>query len=118
MDSTSNSLKLVRLGIDTQQELIVFVPANCFIYKSEGFEAATQIVVSLNNHSIVATLNIVHSTILKGCEASLSESAWERLGAVEGDYSIITFSTINLIRLCAFQNTWKPAQRERIQSDH
>ena len=86
MDSTSSSLKLVRLGIDTQQELIVFVPANCFIYKSEGFEAATQIVVSLNNHAIVATLNIVQSDILKGCEASLSESAWERIGAVEGDY--------------------------------
>lgn len=86
MDNTSNSLKLVRLGIDTQQELIVYVPANCFIYKSEGFEASTQIVVSLNDHSIVATLNIVMSDILKGCEASLSESAWERLGAVEGDY--------------------------------
>ena len=86
LDSTSNSLKLVRLGIDTQQELIVFVPANCFIYKSEGFEAATQIVVSRGTHTIVATLNIVQSDILTGCEASLSESAWERMDAKEGDY--------------------------------
>ncbi|MCX7116711.1 MAG: thymidine phosphorylase family protein [Legionellales bacterium] len=86
MNSAENSLKLVRLGIDTQQELIVFVPENCFIYKSEGFEAATQIVVSLHDRAIVATLNIVQSDILTGCEASLSESAWEKIGAVEGDY--------------------------------
>ncbi|MDP3705868.1 MAG: thymidine phosphorylase family protein [Legionellaceae bacterium] len=85
LDSSSNSLKLVRLGIDTQQELIVFIPARCFIYKSEGFEAETQIVVTLNNRSIVATLNIVQSDILTDCEASLSESAWERIGAIEGD---------------------------------
>lgn len=85
MDSRSNSLKLVRLGIDTQQELIVFVPTNCFIYASEGFQAATQVVVSLHDQTIVAILNLVHSDILKACEASLSESAWERLGAAEGD---------------------------------
>lgn len=86
LDSALNSLKLLRLGIDTQQEFIVFIPAHCFIYKSEGFEASTQVIVSLNSHSIVAMLNVVHSNILTGCEASLSESAWERLGAAEGDY--------------------------------
>ena len=86
MDRKLNSLKLVRLGLDTQQELIVFLPAHCFIYKSEGFEASTQIIVSLNKKSIVARLNIVLSDLLKECEASLSESAWERIGAVEGDY--------------------------------
>jgi len=86
LDNTSNSLKLIRLGIDTQQEFIVFVPTNCFIYKSEGFEAATQIIVSRDHHQVVATLNIVQSDILKNCEASLSESAWERIGATEGDY--------------------------------
>lgn len=86
MNNLLNTLKLVRLGIDTQQEFIVFIPANCFIYKSEGFEASTQIIVSLNKRSIVATINMVHSNILKNCEASLSESAWERLGATKGDY--------------------------------
>ena len=95
MDATSDTLQLVRLGIDTQQELVVFVPVNCFIYKSEGFEAATQIVVSLNNQSIVATLNIIKSDILKRCEASLSESAWDRIGAQEGD--LIRLSHIPLL---------------------
>ena len=85
MNKESNQLTLVKLGIDTQQEFIIFMRADCFICKSEGFEAQTQIVVSLNGTAIIATLNIVHSNILQACEASLSESAWERLGAKIGD---------------------------------
>lgn len=85
MNNESNKLKLVKLGIDTLQEFIIFMRSDCFICKSEGFEAQTQIIVTLNGESIIATLNIVHSNILQACEASLSESAWERLGANTGD---------------------------------
>lgn len=85
LDDYSNSLKLVRLGIDTQQEFIIFMHSDCFICKSEGFEALTQVVVTFNDESLMARVNIVHSDILNGCEASLSESAWQRLGVNEGD---------------------------------
>lgn len=85
-----NQLKLVKLGIDTLHEFIIYIHSNCFICKSEGFESLTQVVVSLNSHSIVATLNMVHSNILKENEASLSESAWERLGAQVDDSIIIS----------------------------
>lgn len=81
-----NKLKLVKLRIDTLQEFIVYMHADCFICKSEGIESLSQVIVNLNNHSIVATLNIVHSAILNENEVSLSESAWERLGAEEGDF--------------------------------
>lgn len=81
-----NKLKLIRLGIDTQHEFIVYMHTDCFVYKSEGFEAQTQVVVLFNDFPIIATLNIVTSNILKCNEASLSESAWERLGAQEGEY--------------------------------
>ncbi|MCL9684966.1 thymidine phosphorylase family protein [Legionella maioricensis] len=85
LNSESNSLKLIKLGIDTGQEFIVFMRSDCFICKSEGFEAQGRIVVTLNGNSIIATLNIVNSNILQDCEASLSESAWERLNAHTGD---------------------------------
>ena len=75
----------MRLGIDTQEEFIVFMHADCFICKSEGFEALAQVVVTFNKESLVAVVNIVQSSILKSCEASLSESAWARLGVHEGD---------------------------------
>ncbi len=86
MNSETNKLKLVRLGIDTQNEFIIYMHANCFVCKSEGFEAETQIIVTLNHLSIVATLNIIKSDILTSQEASLSESAWVRIGAKEGDF--------------------------------
>jgi thymidine phosphorylase len=81
-----NKLKLIRLGIDTLQEFIIYMHADCFVCKSEGFEAETQVLVSVNSHSIVATINIITSNILKVDEASLSESAWKQLDAKEGDH--------------------------------
>lgn len=85
MGNEINRLHLIRLGIDTQHEFIVYMHADCFICKSEGFQAETQVVVTCHDFSIIATLNIVHSDILKPHEASLSQSAWKRLGVKEGD---------------------------------
>jgi thymidine phosphorylase len=89
----TNKIQLIRLGIDTQNEFIIYMHAECFICKSEGFEAEKQILVSANSHSIIATLNVIHSNILKIHEASLSESAWERLGIKEGDYIHVSHPT-------------------------
>jgi thymidine phosphorylase len=85
-----NKLKLVRLGIDTLQEFIIYMRADCFVCKSEGFEAETQVQVSVNRHSIVATINIITSEILKVDEASLSESAWKQLDTKVGEYISIS----------------------------
>jgi thymidine phosphorylase len=90
MDTEFNQLKLVKLGIDTSHEFIVFVRSDCFICKSEGFESLTQVIVTLKEQSIVATLNMVNSDVLKKNEASLSQSAWERLEAEIGNSIIIS----------------------------
>lgn len=95
LNGETNKLQLVRLGIDTQHEFIIYMHSDCFVCKSEGFEALTQVVVTFNNFSIVATLNIIQSNILNSHEASLSESAWERLGVQEGDY--ISLSHLKLV---------------------
>ena len=85
MDTIANKLSLIWLGIDTQEEFIVFMHEDCFICKSEGYEALAQVVVTFNGASLVAVVNMVKSNILKSCEASLSESAWQRLGVSVGD---------------------------------
>lgn len=95
MSDETNKLRLVKLGIDTQHEFIIYMHADCFVCKSEGFEALTQVVVTFSNFSIVATLNIIQSNILNSHEASLSESAWEQLGVKEGDY--ISLSHLKLV---------------------
>jgi len=100
LNTENNKLQLVRLGIDTKNEFIIFMHAACFVCKSEGFEASTRILVTANNESIIATLDIVHSDILKPFQASLSENAWERLGVKEGDF--VTLSHENPVTSLKF----------------
>lgn len=121
MSTKFNQLKLVKLGIDTLQEFIIYMRPDCFICKSEGFESLTQVIVTLNNHSIVATLNMVDSNILKENEASLSESAWERLGAQVDDSIIISHlppvTSIGLVRSKIYGNALNATEFHEIISD-
>jgi thymidine phosphorylase len=85
MVKKQNQLQLKRLGIDTQEEYYVYVRQDCPVVRSEGFESQTRIVVERDGKDIVATLNIIHSDILRPGETSLSESAWNALQVREGD---------------------------------
>ncbi len=76
---------LRRLGIDTYQEAVIYMPSDCDVCRSEGFESQSRIEVRLKGRSITATLNAVTQALLGEGEASLSESAWRSLGAREGD---------------------------------
>lgn len=64
--------------------------SDCHICISEGFEAMTRLEITVNGVTIIATLNVLRSDLLHHGEASLSESAWKRLSAKEGEQ--ITFS--------------------------
>jgi thymidine phosphorylase len=86
----SNVLRLRRLGIDTYQEPILFMSADCPVCRSEGWEALTRIQVAHASHSIVATLNVVTSDLLAPDEVSLSDAAWSALGAAEGDDVVLS----------------------------
>ena len=81
---SGTKLKLKRLGIDTQQECVLFLRFDSEILKSEGYAKQTRVQVHLGARSVVATLNVVYNGLLVGEEASLSECAWERIGASEG----------------------------------
>jgi thymidine phosphorylase len=81
----AHTLRLRRLGIDTYQELVVYMHRDCHACRSEGFEARSRIKVSLGERHVVATLNVVHDGLLSPEEASLSEAAWRALGAKAGD---------------------------------
>lgn len=85
-----NQLKLKWLGIDTYRENIIFMRADCDVCISEGFTALTRLYVTHKGNSIVATLDVVHSDLISHGEAALSEIAFKRLDAVEGDTIIIS----------------------------
>lgn len=77
-------LKLRRLGIDTYQEAVIYMPRDCHVCRSEGFAAQSRVRVTLGGRHVIATLNVVSAAMLQDNEASLSESAWRALRAQEG----------------------------------
>lgn len=85
-----NQLRLRRLGIDTYQESVVYMVADCPVCRSEGWTAQARIRVTCGPVSIIATLNVVTAALLGPHEVSLSDAAWALLGAREGD--LLTFS--------------------------
>ena len=80
----SNSLRLRRLGLDTQREHVIYMRADCHVCRSEGLEALTRVRVQVGETSLIATLQVVVTDLLAPHEASLSESAWRTLQAHEG----------------------------------
>lgn len=89
----ANGLRIRRLGIDTYQEPVVYMRSDCHICKSEGFEAQSRIEVWRGDRHIIATLNVVHSSILSMQEIGLSEAAWRALGGKDGDQVQVVHST-------------------------
>lgn len=81
---SKHSLSLKKLGIDTYREAVIFMRKDCPICRSEGFEAHARLLVTLDNRSIIATLNTITDDLLKPHEAGLSAYAWNLLNAKEG----------------------------------
>lgn len=80
-----HGLFLRPLGIDTQQEYVIYMRRDCHVCRAEGFESQTRVEVGLREQRIIATLNVVDSELLAAGEVSLSTSAWRALGAAPGD---------------------------------
>ena len=80
-----DKLRLRHLSLDTYRTPVVYMRRDCHVCRAEGFEAQSRVEVRFGGRSIVATLNAVGSDVLGAGEADLSNEAWERLGAREGD---------------------------------
>jgi thymidine phosphorylase len=73
-------LRLVRAGIDTHREPVVYLHADCEVCRSEGFEAETRVWVEVGDRALIATLNVIRDGgWLAENTAALSEAAWYAL---------------------------------------
>jgi thymidine phosphorylase len=115
------ALQLRRLGIDTYDEPVIYMRADCPVCRSEGFSAHSRVTVALNGKRIVATLNIVTSELLRHDEVSLSESAWALLGAKEGDLVALSHpqpvDSLSHVRAKVYGRRLDAAQIEAIVND-
>ncbi len=82
----ATALRLRHLGIDTYQEPVIYMAADCPVCRSEGWAAQARVLVTLNDRTVIATLNVVTNSLLAPDEASLSDAAWAMVGATEGDF--------------------------------
>ncbi len=78
-------LQLKRLGIDTYREPVIFLARSSPVCRAEGWDAQSRVQVACKGRSIIATLNVTSDELLAVNEASLSETAWQLLGATDGD---------------------------------
>ncbi|MEJ2415800.1 MAG: thymidine phosphorylase family protein [Exilibacterium sp.] len=83
--NNAQKLKATRIGIDTQQELVIYIRADSPVCRSEGFVAQTRVRVSIEKRFVIAKLNVVSFDLLPPDTAGLCDSAWRKLGLQEGD---------------------------------
>lgn len=121
MNKTHSTLTLKYLGINTYKEPIIYMREDCYICKSEGFEAQARVRVQLNDRSVIATLNTIETNLLRHNEASLSHYAWDLLSAKEGDkISIIhpkPLDSLSFIRSKIYGRELKSDETKRIIED-
>ena len=86
----ANVLRLQQLGIDTYDESVIYMSAECAVCRSEGWTAQTRLRVAHGEHHIIATLNVLTGELLQPDEASLSDAAWRALGARAGDRVVLS----------------------------
>lgn len=79
MSEAHNRLRLVRAGIDTYQQPVVYMHRDCHVCRSEGFTALTRVLARSGDREVIATLNVVIDDHLALDVAALSEAAWKVL---------------------------------------
>ena len=90
MSDGHNRLRLVRAGIDTYQQPVVYMHRDCSVCRAEGFAALTRVLVHSGGRELVATLNVVTENWLALDVASLSEAAWNALQPAANDWAVFS----------------------------
>lgn len=91
MTGDIHSIPVIRAGIDTYRQPVVYMREDCHLCRSEGFSVLTQVRITHGQRSIVAALNVVTGADWLPPEmAALSDAAWSALKASEGEF--VTFS--------------------------
>jgi thymidine phosphorylase len=119
--ASRSSLMLKRMGIDTHQEPIVYMRADCHVCRAEGFSAQSRVRVTTDRGSIIATLNVVRDGFMGTGQAGLSDAAWRLLDAVPGQPA--TFShprpveSLSIVRAKIFGHPFREAQLSAVLQD-
>lgn len=82
--SGHRKMRVVRAGIDTYQQPVVYMHRDCDVCRSEGFAAMTRVELRVQDRALIATLNVVVGDMVGADEVALSEAAWTALAPEPG----------------------------------
>ena len=80
-------LRVVRAGIDTYQQPVVYMHRDCPVCRSEGFAALTRVQMQVATRQVIATLNVVTGDHLAVDEVALSDAAWSAVRPDDGAFA-------------------------------
>jgi thymidine phosphorylase len=86
-EAAHTRLRVVRAGIDTYQQPVVYMHRDCPVCRSEGFAALTRVQMWVGTQQLIATLNVVTGDHPATDEVGLSEAAWDALLPADGAYA-------------------------------
>lgn len=113
----SNRLRIVRMGIDTHHQAIVFMRRDCHVCRAEGFNALSRVELTLNGNRVIATLDIVDNELLSEDSIGVSDSTLMLLDAKPGDIVAIkhapTLDSMTDVRAKIYGKTFS---RESLQT--
>jgi thymidine phosphorylase len=117
----TNTLLLKRMGIDTHEEPIVYMRADCHVCRSEGFSAHSRVLITTERASIIATLNVVRDGFVLATEAGLSDAAWQLLDARPEQVACLSHpppvESLGAVRAKIFGHAFQDEQLVRILQD-
>lgn len=115
------TLSLKHLGIDTQNEAVIYIRQDSHICLSEGFVSQARLRVAKGARYIIATLNTVTTPLLRHNEAGLSEYAWNLLNAHGGEEVTVShpkpLHSLSYIRSKIYGNVLKESEINSIIED-
>ena len=77
--SAAHPLRARRIGIDTQNEAVVFMHKDCFVCRSEGFTAHNRVLLRAGERHVIATLYQVTTDLITHGEPAASEALRHRI---------------------------------------
>jgi thymidine phosphorylase len=116
-----HALKPQRIGIDTHQEPVVYLRSESHVCRSEGLEALSRIALSVDDRTLIATLNVVHDHLMSEDTIGLSEAAWRVLHPAPGERVHISHApdvpSMDAVRAKIFGHRLSEAQLHSIIRD-
>ncbi len=80
-------LRVIRAGIDTYQQPVVYMHRGCEVCRAEGFAALTRVHMRVGDKDLIVTLNVVVDDHLALDAVALSEAAWASIDPAPGAYA-------------------------------